>query len=106
MSGPIRPEEVAARKIKNLPEQVFEVFNDLIAQDFDGHGATVDQKDVVDRLVAAGFTTKRIDDEDLCEVDAVYEASGWNVSYDKPDHGGYGSYRFTKKSGKSKRGAH
>jgi hypothetical protein len=101
MSGPIRPDEVISKKASQLPEEVFTIFNELIAQDWDGDSATIEQSDVVTRLVAAGISSNRIFDEHLLDVEPVYRAAGWVVVYDKPDRGGSGWFKFSKKSDKS-----
>lgn len=84
MSEPIRPEDVAGHKIKVLPSEVFEVFNDLIARSFSNGQATVMQKDVVDALVEKGFSKEQIFAQKLLDVVEAYRAKGWEVEYDKP----------------------
>lgn len=84
MSEPIRPEDVAGHKTKVLPSEVFEVFNDLIARSFNNGQATVMQKDVVDALVAKGFSKEEIFAQKLLDVEEAYRAKGWQVEYDKP----------------------
>jgi hypothetical protein len=85
MANPIRPEEAAARKAALLPEGVIDVFNDLIALRFDGHTATITQDDaagaVAERL---GISRQQVFDDHLLDVEPVYRAAGWKVTYDKP----------------------
>jgi hypothetical protein len=94
---PIRPDEVAEEKLNTLPESVIEVFNDLIAENWDGKSSHVLQRDVVDRIKRKmetnHFKTSWLDVED------IYRRAGWDVEYDKP---GYNesydaSFTFTKK---------
>jgi hypothetical protein len=86
MTGPIRPDGVAARKTATLPDVVFDVFNDLIARNHTGRSATVLQKDVVAALLERDplLTRERIFASHLLDVEAAYAAAGWDVTYDKP----------------------
>lgn len=81
---PIRPEDIAAHKQEHIPEAVFQVFNDLIAENINAGYATVRQKDVVKRMKAAGLKEKDISDKGWLDVEPVYRDAGWEVSYDKP----------------------
>jgi hypothetical protein len=101
MAGPIRPEDVNTRKSARIPQQVFEVFNRLIARQWDGHSATVRQSEVVRLLIEAGFERAQIFAERMLDVESAYEAAGWKVVYDKP---GYNesypaTFTFSKKRG-------
>jgi len=101
MPGPIKPQEVQDRKSANIPEEVFEVFNDLITKNWNGSYAIIQQKDVV----AAIVDRMNIDKSDvyqlhLLDVEPAYIKAGWNVEYDKP---GYNEtyeplFKFTKKA--------
>jgi hypothetical protein len=96
-SGPIRPDQVGEAKKKAFPPIVFEVFNDLIAENFANGSAKVSQVDVVDRLGRAGLTLNEI--KQFLNIEAAYEAEGWKVRYDRP---GYNetydpTFTFTKK---------
>src|SRR6185369_4399412 len=84
MPGPIRPEDVVAQKAAQLPEEVFEVFNELIARGWSGSYAVVQQDEVVRRLVERGFDRGRVFAEHLLDVEDTYRAAGWKVEYDKP----------------------
>lgn len=60
MPGPIRPEDVPRQKAAQIPEKVFEVFNRLIAREWDGSSATIRQDEVVELLVSEGLNRARI----------------------------------------------
>ena len=84
MSGPIRPEDVSGQKAAQIPAKVFDVFNQLIARDWNGHSAIVRQDEVVRLLESEGFDRARIFAEHLLDVESSYRAEGWDVVYDKP----------------------
>ncbi len=82
MSGPISPKEVATMKANTFPSEVFDAFNELIAKKFVNGSANVKQKDVVN-LIKEKMNDKPFS-YDWLNVEAAYEALGWEVSYDKP----------------------
>jgi hypothetical protein len=88
VTKPIRPDEVGKRKAASIPSEVFEAFNDCIAENWDGREASFTQPDVVARILAlmpslnAGtlFAKRWLDVED------AYRAEGWHVEYDRPGY--------------------
>lgn len=101
MAGPIKPEEVADLKIKTIPEEVFTVFNEQIAKNFSGNGATVYQDKVMEILTSERFNFGRreVFDNKWLDVEEAYRAAGWKVRYDKPGFNeSYEAYfEFTRK---------
>ncbi len=83
---PIKPEDVGAAKLKHLPPEVIESFNELIARNFSSGSATVLQKDVVSSLVCKGFKSEDIFENHWLDVEEIFEKNGWKVSYDKPGY--------------------
>jgi hypothetical protein len=85
MTKPITPAEVAGRKSRDFPPEVFEQFNAQIAAKWNGRSATVKQDDIA-RLIAAALntTTDQVYERHLLDIEEAYEASGWKVTYDKP----------------------
>jgi len=83
---PITPSEVVQEQLRDLPDAVIEVFNQLITQDYDeGDGAaTVKQDDVVALLVTKGFERRDIFDRGWLNIEKVYRSAGWKVTFDKP----------------------
>lgn len=100
MPGPIRPKDVTARKAAQIPEEVFEVFNELIARDWNGYAATVRQDEVVRLLVERGIDRARVFSEHMLDVEQAYRAVGWAVSYDRPAYNEEypATFNFRKKS--------
>jgi hypothetical protein len=97
MSGPMRPDEVAAAKKVVIPDAVWDAFNAEIASRFIGGCAIVPQQAVVDKLIAAGFNEIDIFDKGWLNVEDGYRALGWHVEYDKPGWNEFypAKYKFT-----------
>jgi hypothetical protein len=100
---PIKPEDVVGLKQEIVPDEVFEVFNLLIAQNFKGGSANVLQKDVVELLLEKGLSRSDIYNKGWLDIEPVYRENGWKVEYDKP---GYNesyeaSFNFSARKGKS-----
>ena len=97
--GPIKPSEVSAKKIESLPAKVFQVFNRLIGESWNGYSATVMQGVAADMVAEAlRLTRGEVFDRHLLDVEDAYREAGWYVEYDKP---GYNesyeaSFRFTR----------
>jgi hypothetical protein len=87
-SGPIAPQEIQALKTEQIPDEVFAVFNELIAENLHNRRATVLQKDVVAKLEARGLTRDEIYKRRWLDVEESYREVGWKVTYDKPVYWG------------------
>jgi hypothetical protein len=84
-ANPITPDEVLALKTSTLPPEVFEVFNQLIAANWNGAAAIVAQKDVVAAIrKKLRISREQVYERNLLEVEECYWAAGWHVEYDKP----------------------
>jgi hypothetical protein len=87
MSGPITPADLQKAKNKNIPEEVFEVFNDLIAEDWNGYIATVLEKDAAKRIARSlKITTTLVYKRHFLGIENAYREAGWKVKYDKPSY--------------------
>lgn len=88
MTKPIRPDEIAHAKETTIPEQVFEAFNELIAEKFVNGYANVRQNDVMIRILEKmpNTTRREVFDRGWLNVEEAYEAQGWRVAYDKPGY--------------------
>lgn len=82
--GPINPAEIIEQKIRQIPDQVYEAFNGLIAQNYKNGYALVEQKDVVAILEAQGIERREIFGKHMLDVEEIYHEAGWHVIYDKP----------------------
>ena len=86
---PITPQEVADRKVKSIPPEVIEVFNDLIAENFSGNSATVTVTQAVTRIKKR--MGRRTNDEQIVErgwldIEPIFRETGWDVVYDQPGY--------------------
>lgn len=81
---PLKPSEILPAKLELMPDEVMQVFNDLIAVNFTRGKARVLQKDVVNRLVALGHSANDIYKNHWLDVEGIYKTAGWKVIYDKP----------------------
>jgi hypothetical protein len=87
MSQPIRPEDIAEAKIGNIPAPVIDAFNKLIALNYSGGSATVRQGDVIAEVTGnTELTSGEIFDKGYLNVEEIFRAAGWKVSYTKPDY--------------------
>lgn len=83
---PIKPSEVVKQKKESFPDEVFEAFNELIAEKFSGYCAEFKQEAVVARMVAKGLSRAEIFSKGWLDVEDVYRAQGWDVEYDSPGY--------------------
>ncbi len=101
MSGvkAINPSEVVAARKASLPDVVIEVFNKLIAKNFNGHSASVYQSEVMKCLAAERLKSSEIFKKGWLDVEDIYREQGWEVKYDKPGYNeSYEAYfKFSKK---------
>jgi len=81
---PIKPMEAAKKKIVAFPYAVFEAFNELLVENFDGRDAVITQKEVVDLMVAKGLDRDEVYKKGWLNVEDVYYKAGWEVEYDRP----------------------
>ena len=93
------PHEVLTSRKKAIPEDVFEVFNELIALKFNGSYAYVGQDSVLAALKKRGYARSTIFEKHWLDVEDIYREKGWKVFYDKP---GYcesyeATFKFSKK---------
>jgi hypothetical protein len=85
---PVSPREAAEMQTEQIPDAVFGVFNELIAQNLYHGRSTVLQKDVVERLVEQGMDRGKIFEKHWLDVEDSYREAGWSVKYDKPVYWG------------------
>ena len=101
---PVSPNEVVQG---GFPDFVLESFNLLIAQNFCGSSAKVEQEQVIDRILAlanwgSGFNVNRkeIFDNGWLNIEEIYRKEGWQVEYFKPCYRGGDNFKayfkFTK----------
>ena len=81
MVKPLKPDEVQHL----IPQEVIEVFNEMIAEKWDGHSALLFQ-DEVTPVVAnkLGVSESFVYKKRWLDVEELFRAEGWVVVYDKP----------------------
>lgn len=98
---PIKPSEVEAKKKENIPKDVFEIFDRLIAKRWDGHQAVVSQDEVVEELVnTLKVERPKVFSEHWLDVEGAYRKAGWIVEFDKPGYNEFYPATFTFKKAK------
>lgn len=87
MVEPITPDEVVAAKAKILPDEVIEVFNELIAKHWAGHSSKFKQSEA-EEIIAARLAVhpKFLYQNNYMDVEDIYREQGWSVTYDKPGY--------------------
>lgn len=99
---PIRPDEVSEAKKIQIPDAVFETFNELIAEKFSGNSAVIKQVEIMDRLKQKGYINRQlIFDSHWLDVEGIYQQAGWTVDYEKPGYNESGEAFFTFSKGKT-----
>lgn len=84
---PISPTELATACEKEIPGEVFEVFNDLMKLSWDGTQAVVNQDDAASMIAKRlGITTSDVFKMRYMDVEEHYRKKGWVVTYDKPGY--------------------
>lgn len=82
--GPVSPREAAELQTEQIPDEIFMIFNGLIAQNLYRGRAMVKQKDVLAAAEAQGLKRSEIFDRHWLDVEDSYRTAGWQVKYDKP----------------------
>jgi len=83
MINPIAPQEVELNVTK--PDEVIQVFNDLIQENWDGRKSCFRLKAVADRVSEAmEITLPEVFDRHYLDVEPIYRRIGWRVKYDEP----------------------
>lgn len=82
------PKQVVDLKMSRIPEKVFEVFNEVIADNLSDGYATVKQNDVIARILGKidNTTRQEIFDNGWLDVEPFYRKKGWKVTYDRPGY--------------------
>lgn len=99
---PIAPEAVAGKKLEQIPNEVIDVFNELIIQNAVNGTSRVLKKDVVELMVKKGLPREDIIKKGWLDVEEVYQEAGWKVEYDKPGFNETGEPSFTFKASRRK----
>ncbi len=87
MPNPITPNEAKATRQRNIPDEVIEVWNDIIVIKMRGSSARIQQSEIVDAILNR-IEVKRQDifDNGWLDIEPLYRAAGWQVKYDRPGY--------------------
>jgi len=78
---PIKPSAVT----KTLPDEVIQIFNDMIQENWKGASATLLQNDLVAKIASVlDVPRQEVFDRGWLDVEGTFRKVGWKVSYDKP----------------------
>lgn len=84
MTEPISPDEVYEVK-QPFPPEVFRAFNELIARDYSGNSAKVNQTEVANLIASyLGISKSEVFAKKYLDIENSYRGKGWKVHYDKP----------------------
>jgi hypothetical protein len=104
MAGPKSPEEIEQLQTSRIPDAVFEVFNELIAEKGANGHAVVNQREVVAGISKRmGCSVEMIFDKGWLNVESLYQKAGWSVVYDKPAYNETYEATFTFRARRKKR---
>lgn len=97
---PITPDEVTQLQRDIFPPEVFETFNQMIAEKLLDGEAHIRQDDVVEQLAIKGLERALIFRKGWLNVEEMYREAGWQVRYDKPAYNETGDAYFSFKAPK------
>lgn len=83
---PLSPQAMARKRKKKIPGVVFQVFNQLIAEYYDGDSASFEQKLIIKQLKKKGLNEGEIFEQNWLCVEPYYRAVGWKVEYCQPTY--------------------
>lgn len=83
---PLTPDQIGEAKTAVLPDFVIKTWNEILAKHAKGHGQAIKilQDDIVAALEPLAHNRDQIFENKWLDIEAVYEAVGWTVSYHKP----------------------
>lgn len=85
MIVPIKPSEIGQAKLKFIPPEVIESFNELISINYTDGRAVVKQDEVV-KLIGQKLSSETSFNYNMLNVEESFRAAGWKVRYDTPGY--------------------
>lgn len=87
---PIKPSELPAVRLKQIPDTVIDCWNNIIAKNWNptNKRSCVLQKDIVALILEQHPDIERhtVFDEHWLDIEDLYREQGWLVKYDKPHY--------------------
>ena len=94
-------ETIEQSKLK-LPEEVFDVLNEMIVKNWNGHESSIDELDLLDKIRGVlNLTAEEVRARGYLEIHKLVETNGWdieNVSSGNYRDGYINKFVFTPKS--------
>jgi hypothetical protein len=95
---PITPAQVIGKRKNTIPDEVFEAFNEMIAENFRLSESSFKLKDVVSKIVSKvnhnrsllgtrQVTREEVYDNGWADVEPIYRKEGWKVKFDSASRG-------------------
>ena len=91
---PITPSE-ACSDAAHVPDFVVELVNVLIKRNIVGRKAVVLQDEIVEMITRGGWSRREIFDYKWLNIERIYDAAGWRVTYEKQGFNETGQAFFT-----------
>lgn len=84
MTKPFSPAEAKANKIHHIPDEVFEVVNNLLFKNYNDSSITILQDQVVTEICKRmDISRQLIFDNKWLDFEDVYRKQSWDVDYNK-----------------------
>lgn len=82
---PITPDEVIKKKKEMIPDEVLEVFDEVIAENF-SNGSSMFRYSDVDKRIAdrLGISVYDVYKNKYLDIEEIYIEAGWDVDCDNP----------------------
>ncbi len=87
MVNPISPDEVIAKIQANIPNEIIQIINDLIVEDWNGRTAIVKQNKIIERYCEQTGIERNQFDFRWLDVEDKFREVGWKVVYESPSIG-------------------
>lgn len=84
--GAFSPEEAAAEHKTSIPQEILDVVNALLTKRINHSVISIRQKEVLEGLGETDIAVKDVFDRGWLDLEDLYEAKGWSVTYDKPGY--------------------
>lgn len=86
MTKPFSPKEAADAHVTNIPSEIINIVNKLLAETFTGTGSVIIRQYEITDAYIAKYPDEKCDYKWL-DFEPLYRGQGWDVEYDKPGYG-------------------
>lgn len=85
---PVRPEEVGALKVGDIPDAVFEIVNQLLVERSGQQIIAIRQGEIMNCLDEKGLSRREIFEKRWLDIENSYREVGWIVTFETTNEGG------------------